>query len=72
MTTEVLKRKLDEVGVRGLPRAAKGEPGWAAARFFPRKTLRRLNPHNDSPPTEEVTKPGLAGCFIYLKKFLRL
>lgn len=49
-----------------------GEWGWAAARFFPRKVLRRFKPHNDSPPTKEVAKPGLAGCFIYLKKFFQL
>lgn len=49
-----------------------GEWGWTAARFFPRKALRRLKPHNDSPPTNEVAKPGLVGCFIYLKKFLQL
>ena len=45
--------------------------GWAAARFFPTKTPRRLKPHNNSPPTDEDAKPGLAGLF-YLKTFFLL
>lgn len=48
-------------------RPADGAMGWAAARFFPTKAPRRLKPHNNSPPTKEGAKPGLAGLFYLLE-----
>lgn len=51
-----------------LLRPADGGVGWAAARFFPTKALRRLKPHNNSVPTEEGAKPGLAGLFYLLEE----